>query len=410
MLLDVDNGPGYLVHDANAALYGPGPARRDQAALRPAASASSGRPHATRPARRAGQVFGNAEARRTTSTCRTGPSTTGSTSPGYVRGHERLPHRARLHGRGPGPEDALWRAQTQRAVENFPISGQPLEPAHVHALARIKAAAAQTNGDLGVLTTEQADAITAAAAEVVDGEHDDQFPIDVFQTGSGTSTNMNVNEVIATLAQRRASTCTPTTTSTPPVLQRHVPDRDPRRRRARHPRPARRPRRPARVAGGQGRRVRRRREVRPHPPDGRHAGDPRPGARRVRRHRRPRPRADRGRPAPRPRAAPRRHRRRHRHQHPGRLRPADDRPAQRRHRRAFTEARDHFEAQGSRDSLVELSGVLRTFAVGLVKICNDLRWMSSGRPPAWPRSTCPTSSPGRASCPARSTRSSPRPR
>ena len=89
------------------------------------------------------------------------------------------------------PKDALWRAQTQRAVENFPISGQPLEPALIHALARIKAAAAQTNVDLGSLTTEQANAITTAAAEVVNGEHDDQFPIDVFQTGSGTSTNMN---------------------------------------------------------------------------------------------------------------------------------------------------------------------------------------------------------------------------
>ena len=75
----------------------------------------------------------------------------------------------------------------------------------------------------------------------------------------------------------------------------------------------------------------------------------------------------------------------------------------------FTEARDHFEAQGTRDSLVELSGVLRTIAVGLTKICNDLRWMSRGPDaPGWPRSTCPTSSPARASCPARSTRSCPR--
>ena len=100
------------------------------------------------------------------------------------------------------PTDALWGAQTQRAVENFPISGRPLEPALIHALARIKAAAAQTNLDLGTLTDEQARAITAAATEVADGGHDDQFPIDVFQTGSGTSTNMNVNEVIAALARR----------------------------------------------------------------------------------------------------------------------------------------------------------------------------------------------------------------
>ena len=113
------------------------------------------------------------------------------------------------------PAEALWRAQTQRAVENFPISGRPLEPALIHALARIKAAAAQTNLDLGTLTDEQARAITAAATEVADGDHDDQFPIDVFQTGSGTSTNMNVNEVIAAWPPAPASRCTPTTTSTP---------------------------------------------------------------------------------------------------------------------------------------------------------------------------------------------------
>ena len=76
----------------------------------------------------------------------------------------------------------------------------------------------------------------------------------------------------------------------------------------------------------------------------------------------------------------------------------------------FTEARNHFEAQGTRDSLVELSGVLKTYAVGLTKICNDLRWMSSGPTTGWPRSTSPTCSRARASCPARSTRCCPRPR
>jgi fumarate hydratase class II len=100
------------------------------------------------------------------------------------------------------PKDALWQAQTQRAVENFPISGRPLEPALIHALAHIKAAAAATNLGLGTLTTEQAGAITKAATAVAEGQHDDNFPIDVFQTGSGTSTNMNVNEVIATLAHQ----------------------------------------------------------------------------------------------------------------------------------------------------------------------------------------------------------------
>jgi len=101
------------------------------------------------------------------------------------------------------PADALWRAQTQRAVENFPISGGRLEQAHIRALAQIKAAAAAVNAELGVLDREVAAAVVAAAAEVVDGQHDEQFPIDVFQTGSGTSSNMNTNEVLASLAARR---------------------------------------------------------------------------------------------------------------------------------------------------------------------------------------------------------------
>jgi fumarate hydratase, class II len=100
------------------------------------------------------------------------------------------------------PADALWRAQTQRAVENFPISGRGLEPAHIRALALIKGAAAQVNASLGVLDEDLAKAIATAAAHVADGGFDDQFPIDVFQTGSGTSSNMNANEVIATLAAR----------------------------------------------------------------------------------------------------------------------------------------------------------------------------------------------------------------
>jgi fumarate hydratase class II len=95
------------------------------------------------------------------------------------------------------PADALWRAQTQRAVENFPISGTPLESSHVRALALIKGAAAKVNGELEVITKEQAEAIAGAARRIADGECDDQFPIDVFQTGSGTSSNMNMNEVIA---------------------------------------------------------------------------------------------------------------------------------------------------------------------------------------------------------------------
>ncbi|MEO8511320.1 MAG: lyase family protein, partial [Chloroflexota bacterium] len=101
------------------------------------------------------------------------------------------------------PAAAKWRAQTQRAVENFPISGRPLEPSLIRALALIKAAAATVNAELGVIEPAMADAIRAAALEVAGGRHDAEFPIDVFQTGSGTSSNMNANEVIASLAEAR---------------------------------------------------------------------------------------------------------------------------------------------------------------------------------------------------------------
>ncbi|MBY3988027.1 class II fumarate hydratase [Rhodococcus fascians] len=99
------------------------------------------------------------------------------------------------------PIDALWRAQTQRAVENFPISGRPLERTQIRAMGLLKAACAQVNKDLGLLDGALADAIIAAANEIAEGKHDDQFPIDVFQTGSGTSSNMNANEVIASIAK-----------------------------------------------------------------------------------------------------------------------------------------------------------------------------------------------------------------
>ncbi|PVB26948.1 class II fumarate hydratase [Mycobacteroides abscessus] len=106
------------------------------------------------------------------------------------------------------PAEALWRAQTQRAVENFPISGRGLERTQIRALGLLKGACAQVNKDLGLLAAEKADAIIAAAQEIADGKHDDQFPIDVFQTGSGTSSNMNANEVIASIAAQ----------ATPPVV------------------------------------------------------------------------------------------------------------------------------------------------------------------------------------------------
>ena len=277
------------------------------------------------------------------------------------------------------PRDALWRAQTQRAVENFPISGQPLEPALIHALAHIKAAAARTNAELGTLTSEQADAITEATAQIVDGEHDDQFPIDVFQTGSGTSTNMNVNEVIATIAQQRGVEVHPndhvnaaqSSNDTFPsaihvaavlgtrdvldgIAQLHASLRaksvefaDAVKSGRTHLMDAT-PVMLGQELGGYAAVVERARErieaalprVRELPLGGTAVGT--------------------GINAPAGFAE----------QTIARLNEATG--------EQFTEARDHFEAQGGRDAIVELSGVLRTYAVGLVKICNDLRWMASG--------------------------------
>ncbi|MDH3646009.1 MAG: class II fumarate hydratase [Gammaproteobacteria bacterium] len=101
------------------------------------------------------------------------------------------------------PEEALWAAQTQRAVENFPISGRVMPAAFIRAVGLIKWAAAGSNSDLGLLDKKIAEAIQSAAMEVAEGAHYDHFPIDVFQTGSGTSTNMNANEVISRLATER---------------------------------------------------------------------------------------------------------------------------------------------------------------------------------------------------------------
>ncbi|MGO4460165.1 class II fumarate hydratase [Streptomyces sp. M-16] len=279
------------------------------------------------------------------------------------------------------PAHAKWRAQTQRAVENFPLSGQRLERAHIEALARIKSAAAAVNEELGVLDADTARAIRSAAAEVADGRWDDHFPVDVFQTGSGTSSNMNANEVIATLATERlgrdvhpndhvnasqssndvfpssihiAATAAVTGELIPALehlavaLERkeaafaevvkagrtHLMDATP-------------------VTLGQ--------------EFGGYAAQVRHGVERLR--------------AVLPRLAelplggtavgtgintP-----------PGfsaaviaEVAAATGLP--------LTEARNHFEAQGARDALVETSGMLRTIAVSLTKICNDLRWMASG--------------------------------
>jgi fumarate hydratase, class II len=278
------------------------------------------------------------------------------------------------------PREALWRAQTQRAVENFPISGATLEPAHIVALARIKKAAAQTNAELGVVDDEEAKAIVDAADRIIGGEHHDAFPIDVFQTGSGTSSNMNMNEVLASLAARagvevhpndkvNASQSSNDTFPTSihvaavestrqhlvPALDHlasaledkaeefadlvksgrtHLMDATPvtlgqefggyaavvrmgiERLEASLPRVAELPLGGTAVGTG--------------------INTPSGFAEKVI----ARLSADSG--------------------------------------LEFTEARNHFEAQGGQDALVELSGQLRTIAVGLTKVCNDLRWMSSG--------------------------------
>src|SRR5436309_14143657 len=112
----------------------------------------------------------------------------------YLRCLSRLDRVARTEAQ------ELWGAETSKAVENFPVSGEPIPAPVARWLGRIKAAAARANAELGLLDADKAERIAAAADRVAAGELDDQFPIDVFQTGSGTSSNMNANEVIATLA------------------------------------------------------------------------------------------------------------------------------------------------------------------------------------------------------------------
>ncbi|MFE6841393.1 class II fumarate hydratase [Streptomyces sp. NPDC057686] len=279
------------------------------------------------------------------------------------------------------PAHAKWRAQTQRAVENFPVSGQRLERAHIEALALIKAAAAAVNAKLGVLDEATADAIRSAAAEVAQGRWDEHFPVDVFQTGSGTSSNMNTNEVIATLAGERlgrevhpndhvnasqsSNDVFPSSihiAATAAVTRELIPALE-------------------HLSAALERKAAEFAEVvkagRTHLMDatpvtlgqefGGYAAQVRYGVERLR--------------AALPRLAelplggtavgtgintP-----------PGfsaaviaEVAAATGLP--------LTEARNHFEAQGARDALVETSGMLRTIAVSLTKISNDLRWMASG--------------------------------
>jgi fumarate hydratase class II len=278
------------------------------------------------------------------------------------------------------PRDALWRAQTQRAVENFPISGTPLERRMIEALALVKGAAARANRELGILPDEQATAIADAAAEVAGGGHDAHFPIDVFQTGSGTSSNMNTNEVIASLATNagvelhpndhvnasQSSNDTFPTAIHVAVTRAVVGDLLPALDVLGSSLEAKAEEFAGLVKSG-----------RTHLMDatpvmlgqelGGYAATVRYAAERL------------DSVLPRVRElplggtavgtginTP-----------PGFAQAAigalNELTGE-----TFTEARNHFEAQGTRDSLVELSGVLRTLAVGLTKICNDLRWMSSG--------------------------------
>ena len=279
------------------------------------------------------------------------------------------------------PADALWQAQTQRAVENFPISGTRVELAQVHALARIKGAAARVNAALGVLGPELAQSIADAADEVLAGGHDNQFPVDVFQTGSGTSTNMNVNEVLATLATRRlgrtvhpndhvnasqsSNDTFPTSlhlAATHGVVHELIP--------ALHHLAESLQRKASEftlvVKAG-----------RTHLMDatpvtlgqefGGYAAQMRYGVERLESTlTRVGELALGGTAVGTGINTP-----------PG-FAAGVVADLVRTTGLPLREARDHFEAQGARDALVELSGQLRTIAVGLVKICNDLRWMGSG--------------------------------
>ncbi|WP_433591703.1 class II fumarate hydratase [Nocardia sp. CA-145437] len=279
------------------------------------------------------------------------------------------------------PVDALWRAQTQRAVENFPISGRGLERAQIRALGLLKAACAAVNRDLGLLDKAKADAIIAAANEVADGRHDDQFPIDVFQTGSGTSSNMNANEVIASIAARDGVTVHPnddvnmsqssndtfpTAThlaATEAVVKELIPALD-------HLRLALQDKSrewKSVVKSGRTHLM----DAVPVTLGQEFGGYTRQVGAGVERLLATLPRVGElaiggtavgtGLNAPAGFGA----------KVVAELTKATDLDH-------LSEARDHFEAQAARDALVELSGALRTVAISLTKIANDIRWMGSG--------------------------------
>ena len=279
------------------------------------------------------------------------------------------------------PASAHWGAQTQRAVENFPISGLTIDRALVAALAAIKGAAARENSRLRVIPRDVAEALAAAAEEVESGRWDDQFPVDVFQTGSGTSSNMNMNEVLAHLAGERLG-------------RRIGPNDEPNASQssndvfpsAIHVAAARllTAELVPSLSGLAGALRGRQRAFRSVVKAGRtHLMDATPvtlgqefgGYAAAVEHGVERIEASMGRVAELPLGgtavgtglnAPKGFAR-------GVIRRLAESSGI-----AFTEARDHFEAQGARDALVEASGVCRTIAVSLYKIANDLRWMSSG--------------------------------
>ncbi len=279
------------------------------------------------------------------------------------------------------PVNALYAAQTQRAVENFPISGSGLESAQIIALARIKRAAARVNGDMGIVDRRIADAIVAAADAIIGGAHHEHFPVDTYQTGSGTSSNMNMNEVLATLAtaalgspvhpndhvnaSQSSNDVFPTSVhvaATAALLRDLVPALD----HLAHALEAKAELWRNVVKAGRTHLM----DATPVTLGQEFAGYARQIRLGVERVQATIPRVAEvplggtavGTGINTPPGFPQR----------VIEELANDSGL------PITEARDHFEAQGARDALVEASGALRVIAVSLTKICNDLRWMGSG--------------------------------
>src|SRR5512134_234490 len=149
----------------------------------------------------AGRRYRSASWRRTRAVSRSRPPSSAWRGSCWRGSRPRAPvDAARLRAVSTGTSRELWGGETRKAVANFPVSGEPIPVPVARWLGRIKAAAARANAELGLLEAEKAVRIAAAGDAIARGEHDEQFPIDVFQTGSGTSSNMNANEVIASLA------------------------------------------------------------------------------------------------------------------------------------------------------------------------------------------------------------------